>query len=1762
MKKKLLILLLALAMILTIGIVAIAADGDDTGAEAETITISFMCDQNTTSDTTILDKIAHSDGKITIAKGEKFTLPTTAGTEKWGSYTQNSYVGQEGFHVIWYTENGHVFKEGEEVSFNEDTKLFRCVAKEVYTMAELNYAMENESTAAILMADIDANTGISVQNQGQSVLILNGFTINISKNSSGFMGSQRSGKHIYGEGTINASNPNGKLGEYFFFQDQSHGYNGSANRTVIGVDVTLNCPTMWLGSDGDGSCNNHYPWTRIYGKVNCYGLYNVGNLNNRSPFIEIFDGATLTVNGPQLFKDNVYRNNTNYAFNTQSFELRIYGGTIYLPAEAANEDFWTNDNVADYVDGTINYYNYGGTSTNSKDIIKIFGGSFVLPNNAVPAIEPYLNTDYIGSIPVGGSGLPSNKDTSTYYVSYLTNPGYKLVFEKYTIAEGSYGKLTVTDDIDGSLTGTYYYQMTVGTTTFTDKYESAVKTHNIVSDIKVFELDAETNVYTETDKFALDFGMTGHSVGGSILFKNSTTSADSKLQNLEANSTIFQVVVPADCEHSFTGEPLEATCEHGAYADYNCTVCGHNVYFSWGEKTPHVYEQIAKVEPTATALGSTSFACSTCGYVKTYATTQDPATLEAKVTIKNDDGTFEEITVLANEVFEFSTIGGNGAYIYKVSGIKAFDEYSIRNIYGVVIPRGILYVNITTQNLEKYNNADYGLEVLETSENAIITIHNFANLSCLKTFKVGKGTNIVIEGQASYYNPNGENRSNSKLETVDFSAGDMTVNVMSSAFHDRPVAELLLGENSTYDFQHQSFRNTKITELIIPKTSTLNFGSSSFYDADITSLEFPSGTAEALRTWNIGNDCFRNNPITEITFGEYCTYSFGSSSFNGTKVTTITLAPNSSYTINSWSFSSTPLTKFDASAGKINLTVNGSGLRDLTSITEFLLGEDSTYYFAKESLGKTTYTSLVIPKNSEVTFVEYFLSGNTTFKEIDASAENVTISFNSNSFNGITTFDTLKLGKNATLTFNDNCFKDTALTELELFENSTITFNSYSMRNFAITALDIKKGSTVTFGGNWANGSTIETLSLAGDSNYTFNNGAFTYSTIFTELVFGENTTCRFKDWVFSNANSKITTIDLSAPGANVTLDGSALRSAPTLTTVLFNSDNGTFVINNNAFRESKAITTFKIDGEGSTYTFNGNDNFYTTNITELVLGKNSTYTFGQWMFTGTSQIQKIDASAEGVNVTFDVNSFRGKSTITELLINGKNATYTFNNESFRECSGLTEIVLGEGSTYNFNSGCFNSSNNITRFDGSASGITAIIGNNVFQNKSKITEVSFGPNSSYTIGGWAFSGTVPTNEVVFAGTSTFAIGQEAFRYADFSSITFEDGCDVTFTGANAFLDCDKATSLYIGKNIAITNYPFRSLKALETLYIMSGVTHTSEYEFQNAGSSDFSTRLYVYNHSLDFTFSKGTFDNCDGVILYTATNNIGTRTDVFTGCADGTGYKAWTVYLGIPYPVLVDGVIDPTCEEYGYDTYFCGCGHDCGFYLTETTTVNKYENKHNITASTEIAEQVQTYEVTPIDPKGHDTLGTLLDVVYNSFLEKGTGTYICSACGKTHTVENAVDAIFEWLGYSTNADKNEFAIGYRINHEALEQYETLSGNKLVFGVVGAITENLGGLAPFDEALDPSVKKVSLEIPRENEAGEIAEICFRIQGFKETQMDLGITMAGYVTETTTDEEGNESSTTVYIQSTQTDNPSSNSINNYLASLPTNEEDEVA
>ena len=177
--------------------------------EGKEITISYVRSRSTFDAPTSLDTTAYSGGKQVVKAGEKFTLPTKS-TE--------ANTGVEGYQLIWYTQDGQTFKGGQEVSFEEDVALYRCNAKECYTAAELGVALsdQNPTRSGILMADMEANAAIGFDDWDTVVMIMNGFNLNFTSNSSGLIGNQRTQRHIYGEGTISAHNPDGKKGDGMF----------------------------------------------------------------------------------------------------------------------------------------------------------------------------------------------------------------------------------------------------------------------------------------------------------------------------------------------------------------------------------------------------------------------------------------------------------------------------------------------------------------------------------------------------------------------------------------------------------------------------------------------------------------------------------------------------------------------------------------------------------------------------------------------------------------------------------------------------------------------------------------------------------------------------------------------------------------------------------------------------------------------------------------------------------------------------------------------------------------------------------------------------------------------------------------------------------------------------------------------------------------------------------------------------------------------------------------------------------------------------------------------------------------------------------------------------------------------------------------------------------------------------------------------------------------------------------------------------------
>jgi hypothetical protein len=166
------------------------------------------------------------------------------------------------------------------------------------------------------------------------------------------------------------------------------------------------------------------------------------------------------------------------------------------------------------------------------------------------------------------------------------------------------------------------------------------------------------------------------------------------------------------------------------------------------------------------------------------------------------------------------------------------------------------------------------------------------------------------------------------------------------------------------------------------------------------------------------------------------------------------------------------------------------------------------------------------------------------------------------------------------------------------------------------------------------------------------------------------------------------------------------------------------------------------------------------------------------------------------------------------------------------------------------------------------------------------------------------------------------------------------------------------------------------------------------------------------------------------------------------------------------------------------------------------------------------------------------------------------GTTIC-ACTNTgciyngegnEIVEENLAALFIFLGYSSNEAETEFAIGFRVDNDAVAFFEEKAGVTLTYGVIGVLTDNLTeGDTPFD-AQAAGAPVIEAAVPE-----AVSTFYLRIRGFSADHLNLGVTMGAYVSTT----EG-ENTKTVFLQEEQGANLGSYTLGEYLGITPEQEE----
>ena len=468
-------------------------------------------------------------------------------------------------------------------------------------------------------------------------------------------------------------------------------------------------------------------------------------------------------------------------------------------------------------------------------------------------------------------------------------------------------------------------------------------------------------------------------------------------------------------------------------------------------------------------------------------------------------------------------------------------------------------------------------------------------------------------------------------------------------------------------------------------------------------------------------------------------------------------------------------------------------------------------------------------------------------------------------------------------------------------------------------------------------------------------------------------------------------------------------------------------------------------------------------------------------------------------------------------ICDGANVVVT----SFAKLAALETIDIG-AATVTFKQGCSNSV--IKNLYSNAEGAYVSYEANAFSKITSLVNVTFSTNSDYLLYSQCFGNCTGIKEIIFP---------------DYSRPQFK---------GSAFWE-NYAEYIYVGRGIyELTNDPFNRNYKLKVAVLMDVNKFPSEYTFcysyEWANDNDPTTGpAEIYIHSTTLNIANKAFYQSHGITIYT--NAPITNSSAFDGCqsktVDGVTYPAYTIVYGVPHK-YVSGYKAPTCTEEGANGYVTDC--PCGQQLEGTVEAKKFVAQKTNSASYETI----VYTSTPIPATGHDILGGTISLTYASFLEKGNGTFVCLACGVTHNKENAATPLFAFRGYSVKDDGTAFCIDYGINVKAINEYARVSGSAVSVGLFAASAEKLGSLKPHEAIVGGDVPVVNAEISLAAE--NLTAITLKISGFNTDGLKaIGLVMSAYLKETKM-VEGEEQTTVAYMQGTQSDNPSSYSMEQYL------------
>lgn len=441
--------------------------------------------------------------------------------------------------------------------------------------------------------------------------------------------------------------------------------------------------------------------------------------------------------------------------------------------------------------------------------------------------------------------------------------------------------------------------------------------------------------------------------------------------------------------------------------------------------------------------------------------------------------------------------------------------------------------------------------------------------------------------------------------------------------------------------------------------------------------------------------------------------------------------------------------------------------------------------------------------------------------------------------------------------------------------------------------------------------------------------------------------------------------------------------------------------------------------------------------------------------------------------------TFKGTTDVPSALVSVSlpSTLRTIEQYAFTRCAALEELVIPEGVTsIPKEMASYTSSLKKVVFP---STITSI-GELAFRT-SNLSEGIVIPEGCTTLSSYVFKESGITT--IYLPSTLETVGND-ICYGCKSITTVDSKSPII--GYRMFYDCDSLTSITLENTIEIReqgfNNPDGGILNITELVLPEGLTTIGNYAFARAKITELvlpstltTVGKNVFQGSttlqkivvLGPVLGEAMFMNCSALNEAVFTENFITFSkDAFSSVSQ-TSFL--TYYTGTDIDRIKSVCSNTTrLSQAKYYTY-----ED---YLDENYTYNKFMVIYDCNLCDVAFDGIHTNpgddgdcttalicsmcnEYTIREALSHISNERL---TYTSFMKEGEYYVGCTNEGCEHGSTEKLEALFTCFGYSTpEYEGGAVALGYFVNHKAIERYEELSGNTVKYGLYAAVKDTLG-----------------------------------------------------------------------------------------------------